>query len=207
MARKAVLNGGKRDEIIEVAKRLFLQNGYEGTSVRMVLDEVGGEVGMFYHYFPSKKELFDQVLEKFMKDQSERFSALANQSSSMAPRKILEQLVDNYFEGVSVFKELTNGVVHWSVLSALHTMTVASMMPSFRLFITQLLNAAGETTTVAVEHIATFSLVGVGGLLRDDGFLQMDKEQQYVLLIELLCRMLQIPVSIFADDGNKVEGK
>ena len=51
MARKAVLTGGKRDEIIDIAMKLFFENGYEATSVRMIMNEVGGEIGMFYHYF------------------------------------------------------------------------------------------------------------------------------------------------------------
>ena len=49
MARKAVLEGGKRDEIIMTAMKLFFEHGYEATSVRMIMNEVGGEIGMFYH--------------------------------------------------------------------------------------------------------------------------------------------------------------
>ena len=59
MARKAVLEGGKREEIITAAEQLFFTEGFEKTSVRMILEKVGGEVGMFYHYFKSKEELFD----------------------------------------------------------------------------------------------------------------------------------------------------
>ena len=68
MARKAVLEGGKRDEILAAARDLFLEKGYDATSVRMILDRVGGEVGMFYHYFKSKEELFQQVVERFFRD-------------------------------------------------------------------------------------------------------------------------------------------
>ena len=64
MARKAILEGGKRDEILDKAILLFTQNGYEGTSVRMILQEVGGEIGMFYHYFSSKEELFDCAMKR-----------------------------------------------------------------------------------------------------------------------------------------------
>lgn len=41
MARKAVLESRKRDEILDKAIFLFTQNGYEGTSVKMILKEVG----------------------------------------------------------------------------------------------------------------------------------------------------------------------
>ena len=76
MARKAVLEGGKRDEIIMTAMKLFFEHGYEATSVRMIMNEVGGEIGMFYHYFKSKDMLFDTVVERFFKEYSENFEAV-----------------------------------------------------------------------------------------------------------------------------------
>ena len=76
MARKAVLTGGKRDEIIDIAMKLFFENGYEATSVRMIMNEVGGEIGMFYHYFKSKDMLFDQVVESFFKKYRDEFEAM-----------------------------------------------------------------------------------------------------------------------------------
>ena len=63
MARKPNPEGGKRDEIIAAATELFFTGGFEGTSVRKILGRVGGEVGMFYHYFASKEELFDVVVD------------------------------------------------------------------------------------------------------------------------------------------------
>ena len=58
MARKPAAEGGKKEALITTALKLFMENGYENTSVRMILNEVGGEVGMFYHYFKSKDALF-----------------------------------------------------------------------------------------------------------------------------------------------------
>ena len=37
MSRKAVTDGGKRDEIINAALNLFFEQGYEGTSVRSIM--------------------------------------------------------------------------------------------------------------------------------------------------------------------------
>lgn len=65
MARKSALEGGKREEILDSAIQLFLKYGYEIISVSMILNTVNGEVGMFYHYFSSKQELFYKSLEHF----------------------------------------------------------------------------------------------------------------------------------------------
>ena len=44
MARKAILEGGKRDEIIAAATKLFFTEGFEATSVRKILALVDGEI-------------------------------------------------------------------------------------------------------------------------------------------------------------------
>lgn len=42
----------------------------------MILDKVNGEIGMFYHYFKSKDELFQKVVESFFKDYRNHFIQL-----------------------------------------------------------------------------------------------------------------------------------
>ena len=76
MARKPVLSGGKKDEIIKTATALFFEKGYEATSIRMIMEIVNGEIGMFYHYFKSKDMLFDQVVESFFKKFRDEFEAM-----------------------------------------------------------------------------------------------------------------------------------
>ena len=73
MPRKAIESGGRRDQIIDVAMGLFFEHGYEATSVRMIMDAVGGEIGMFYHYFKSKDALFDEVVKHFFERFAEQF--------------------------------------------------------------------------------------------------------------------------------------
>ena len=54
-----------RQAIIEAAYKLFLSNGYHGTSMRQIANGAGIALGGLYNHFASKEELFDQiVLEK-----------------------------------------------------------------------------------------------------------------------------------------------
>lgn len=198
MARKAVLEGGKREEILKAAIVLFLKNGYEGTSVRMILEHVGGEVGMFYHYFSSKQEVFDKALELFMKMQGERFSLLMSQESdTMTSRMRLEQLWESYANGMGDFAKLSNGAIHWSVLYAIHDLTIEAMLPSFRTMIINIFQAAGNDNPSDSEWLALFVLNGISGLLHDKSFATFTKDKQMFLIVELLCRTLQVPHSVF----------
>lgn len=50
-------------EFLAVAQRLFYQRGYEQTSVQAIIDAVGVAKGTFYHYFDSKEDLLDELVE------------------------------------------------------------------------------------------------------------------------------------------------
>ena len=57
----------RKQELINIALKQFLEKGYERTSVRSILKEANGEIGMFYHYFESKSEIYEAALEKYNK--------------------------------------------------------------------------------------------------------------------------------------------
>lgn len=198
MARKPILEGGKKDEIINAALELFLQNGYESTSIRMILEQVGGEVGMFYHYFASKQEVFDKAFELFMNKQGEQFSLLMSQESEdMTPRKRLEQLGNCYVVAMRDFEKFSNNTIHWSLLSALHDLTLQAMIPAFKEMLIAILHSAGKDDYSEVEWLGPFILKGISGLLHEKSFMELSKDQQMNLIIDLICRTLQIPQSVF----------
>jgi AcrR family transcriptional regulator len=51
-----------RLQIIQAATRLFIQQGYHGTSMRQVAQEAGIALGGIYNHFPSKEALFVAIL-------------------------------------------------------------------------------------------------------------------------------------------------
>ena len=198
MARKSILEGGKRDEILNAALELFLINGYDGTSIRMILERVGGEVGMFYHYFQSKQEVFNKAFELFMKRQGEQLSSLMSEKlNSMTPRKRLEHLKVGYMQAMGDYAKLSSNNIHWTVLSTLHEMTLNAMLPSFSAMLTEILQFAKKDDINDIEWLAPFILKGISGLLHEKSFIELGEEKQMKLIIDYLCRMLQIPKEIF----------
>lgn len=52
-----------RRQLVEVATRLFAEQGYEDTSTEQVLRETGVSRGSLYHHFDGKERLFEAVVE------------------------------------------------------------------------------------------------------------------------------------------------
>ncbi|WP_295616406.1 TetR/AcrR family transcriptional regulator [uncultured Intestinimonas sp.] len=50
------------ERILDAAQRLFLEKGYEATTIQDIVDELGGLTkGAIYHHFKSKEEIMDAV--------------------------------------------------------------------------------------------------------------------------------------------------
>ena len=52
----------RKNEILATAQRFFFNKGFEGTSIQDIIDELGIAKGTFYHYFNSKTDLLDQLI-------------------------------------------------------------------------------------------------------------------------------------------------
>lgn len=59
-------NSEKREEILSVAKRLFVENGYKKTSVRDIVKEANTSMGNLYFHFPNKLNILKIVCKDFI---------------------------------------------------------------------------------------------------------------------------------------------
>ena len=54
----------KAADLLAIAQRLFLERGYNGTTMAAIADEAGVASNVVHWYFPSKDELFAKALEE-----------------------------------------------------------------------------------------------------------------------------------------------
>jgi AcrR family transcriptional regulator len=63
LSKRAAQGRATREQLIEVATRLFAERGYEDTSIEAVLTAAGVSRGALYHHFAGKDALFEAVVE------------------------------------------------------------------------------------------------------------------------------------------------
>lgn len=98
-----------RERILDSARALFTEKGYEGTSVRDIASDSGTNVAMVNYYFRSKFNLFEKIFE-------ESFDELVGQVFSVlrsdAPfPEIIETWVDTYFKVLANYPETPNFIL------------------------------------------------------------------------------------------------
>ena len=51
-----------RRDVLDAAREVFLQTGYEGATLQQVADRCGLNRSVLYHYFPSRRELYMELV-------------------------------------------------------------------------------------------------------------------------------------------------
>ena len=55
------------DKILDVSERLFLEKGYDNTTIQDIVNELGGLTkGAIYHHFKSKEEIMEALGERMV---------------------------------------------------------------------------------------------------------------------------------------------
>ena len=65
--------------ILETATRLFVQKGYERTSIQDIINNLGGlSKGAIYHHFKSKEEILIAVTNKMTEESNKMLFEIRN---------------------------------------------------------------------------------------------------------------------------------
>ena len=67
----------RRNEILDVAERLFCTKGYDQTSTNDILSEIGIARGTLYYHFSSKEDILDAMIGRILDEIVRRASRIA----------------------------------------------------------------------------------------------------------------------------------
>ena len=100
----------RRMEIIETSASLFSEFGYDETSINMIIEKIGIAKGTFYHYFTSK----DEVLEVIVDLMVEKVGSGVKKISEKADLTALEKLGEagKYFRTIAIGWERLSDFLH-----------------------------------------------------------------------------------------------
>lgn len=88
-----------RGQLVEGARQLFEQHGYEGTSTEQIVQQAGVTRGALYHHFQDKKDVFRAVITDIEDDVAEGAARAWKTQMNPWDRLIAGQL--HFFEATS----------------------------------------------------------------------------------------------------------
>ena len=96
---------GVREEILAVAMRMFIQQGYHGLAMRQISEAVGVSKAALYYYFKDKEELFLAILNSYLNDMETSIDAIRAKSGSSADQ--ITQFVESVLRQPAEQRALT----------------------------------------------------------------------------------------------------
>ena len=163
--------GETREVILKAATKVFFENGFEKTSVKMILNEANIVTGSFYHFFPSKEALFEAVVEEFLTDYSLRVRTILEDDTLT-----IGQIMDRFFKefersSETYFNVLQADKLHWTVKCALHDMTIEAMVEPMTHALARLLEdgSVKSTLDLDVETMARVLIKGSEAVIHSKG--------------------------------------
>lgn len=89
----------RRNEILDVAERLFCAKGFDNTSTNDILNEIGIARGTLYYHFKSKEDILDAMIERLTNQMLNKASVIALDESipvlERLTRTMLSLNIDN----------------------------------------------------------------------------------------------------------------
>lgn len=80
----------RKNEILDVAEKLFCTKGFDQTSTNDILKEIGIARGTLYYHFKSKEEILDAMIERILDTIIQRAAVIANDET----RSVYERLTN-----------------------------------------------------------------------------------------------------------------
>ena len=165
--------------ILDVAFRLFMEKGYEHTSIQDIIDHMGGlSRGAIYHHFKSKEDILIAVSDRMTAESNQMLAAIRDRSDLCGKEKLK-----------TIFKESINRPVQNDIFT---------VVPNFHNNPRLLFSLLHET----IEEVAPNYLLPIIKEGISDGSILTDYPEQLAEMILLVANVWMNPM-IFDDSEEE----
>ncbi len=167
MQKKAVKDNARKNIILKAASKRFISDGFEGTSIRSIMEEASAEVGLFYYYFKSKDDIYSAFIEDLFTGYKQRIAALT-ENTVRAPYTALTGVFGLFADEARRFRTEYMGKMHESTLRDIRDRSLEISVPYIKRIL-ELLISYGAKPLIKTDELAVIMTYGIGNLfLRDE---------------------------------------
>ncbi|MEV7548865.1 TetR family transcriptional regulator [Amycolatopsis sp. NPDC089917] len=145
-----------RTALIEAARAVFGESGFDGATVRVIATRAGVDAAMVNHWFGSKEGLFAQAVLKLPFDPHELLAELKDGPDDEFGRRIVRTFLTRWDgAGGEVFQALVRSV-------AGHEQAALVLRSFFQSFFTKVIAGLGSDRVELRTSLCASQLVGMG---------------------------------------------
>lgn len=190
----------RRNEILDIAEKLFHIKGYDKCTINDILKEVGIAKGTFYHYFKSKEEVLDAIVSRYKDVVITKVNEVANNDVITLEEKLLGafmsmRIIDQLDSGmINEMHKTENALLHQKILNQI----VIDVAPILVKIIEEGVDRKVWSCKFPLEYMQIFLASSI--TLTDEGIFEFDGESQNKImeaLISVLEKMLDVSENSF----------
>jgi len=140
----------RRQELISIAERLFLQQGYDNTTVKQIIGAMNLAKGTYYYHFRSKEDILIAVSDKLLSDTRQKLLEVHKQREMdvlWRIRKMLRIFRDDFVRNRGIWK-----LIYHDNNVAMHKQVSKIGAKSFIPLLTDVLQEGKDKNLVHVPH-------------------------------------------------------
>jgi AcrR family transcriptional regulator len=156
----------RKDEFIDVAEKLFKENGIVDTTVNSIVKDMNVAKGLFYYYFNSKDDVIDAISQKYNAVFNEMMNFEMNQPTY---EQRLHHFIENCVHSFRTLDERLNGNGR-ADLSALVNKSRQEAIKVSSSGLAKILsdgNSAGKLQIDHPDYLAKILISGINALIED----------------------------------------
>ena len=200
----------RKTEILNTAERLFFTKGFDACTINDILKEIGIAKGTFYHYFTSKNEVLDAIVDRYTQTIMVRVNQVIENQSMQPVEKLMNAFMAMKMEGqmedylIEEMHKVDNMVLHQRTLSQV----IKFMAPALATIVEEGIKDNVWKCSYPLQYMQIFLASAV--TLTDEGIFEVDESQQMQMMVALITtleRMLEVQEGMFLELFMQQEGK
>lgn len=182
----------RRNEILDIAVKLFASKGYEETSVSDIMNEVGIAKGTLYYHFKSKEEILNGIIERMQSVVLLNARTVANNPKLSVHDKVLQTLLALKIKesgSEEIFMEVhkpQNALMHQKMLN----MMIANITP----ILAQIVEEGNKKGVFNCKYPYESSelFIVYGNIIFDDGYIVLSNEEMMSRMLAFIGNMERV---------------
>lgn len=203
----------RKNEILDVAERLFGSKGFDNTSTNDILNEIGIARGTLYYHFKSKEEILDIMIDRMTKQLVEKAKDIVSQKNMSVLQRLTLMMLELNVSGGNLGHEILEQV-HKPQNALMHQKMQERLLSGINPLITSLIEECitqGICQTDYPTEVAEMTLLYYNTVFDDlMEHSEEEKQRKIAALIYNLERLLKMEqgsmqdvISAFFKENNK----